>query len=116
MLLILQSDHDGPRRSREDRINHSSRTILQQSHAIWLKNAGETYQSLVNKMFAEKLGVTLEVYIDDMIVEFLIATDHISHLKEFFCILNDYGIKLNPENYTFGVMLCSANSSATLLL
>ncbi|KAG7599336.1 Ribonuclease H-like superfamily [Arabidopsis suecica] len=34
-----------------------------------LKNAGPTYQRLVNKMFAEQLGVTMEVYIDDMLFE-----------------------------------------------
>ena len=33
-----------------------------------LKNAGATYQRLVNKMFVEMLGRTMEVYIDDMLV------------------------------------------------
>ena len=33
-----------------------------------LKNAGATYQRLVNKMFEEFLGKTIEVYIDDMLV------------------------------------------------
>ncbi|XP_013733765.2 uncharacterized protein LOC106437417 [Brassica napus] len=32
-----------------------------------LKNAGATYQRLVNRMFADKLGNTMEVYIDDML-------------------------------------------------
>ena len=44
-----------------------------------LKNAGATYQRLVNEMFAELLGVTMEVYIDDM-VKSLQATDHIKHI------------------------------------
>ncbi|KAK0585626.1 hypothetical protein LWI29_031559 [Acer saccharum] len=34
-----------------------------------LKNAGATYQRLVNKMFAKMLGSTMEVYIDDMLVK-----------------------------------------------
>ena len=34
-----------------------------------LKNAGATYQRLVNKIFAELLGVSMEVYIDDMLVK-----------------------------------------------
>ncbi|KAG7557066.1 putative transposase Ptta/En/Spm plant [Arabidopsis suecica] len=46
-----------------------------------LKNAGATYQRLVNEIFAEQLGVTMEVYIDDMLVKSLQASDHIQHLK-----------------------------------
>ena len=34
-----------------------------------LKNAGATYQCLVNKVFAELIGKTVEVYIDDMLVK-----------------------------------------------
>jgi len=34
-----------------------------------LKNAGATYQRLVNKMFADQLGKMMEVYIDDMLVK-----------------------------------------------
>ena len=68
-----------------------------------LKNAGATYQRLVNKMFAERLGATMEVYIDDMLVKSQKATDHIDHLKDCFFILNKYGMKLNPTKYTFGV-------------
>ncbi|MES7295872.1 reverse transcriptase family protein [Cutibacterium acnes] len=37
-----------------------------------LKNAGATYQRLVNRMFAGQLGATMEVYIDDMLVKSLI--------------------------------------------
>ncbi|KAF8114456.1 hypothetical protein N665_0037s0032 [Sinapis alba] len=46
-----------------------------------LKNAGATYPRLVNKMFAGKLGVTMEVYINDMLVKSFIANDHIQHLR-----------------------------------
>ncbi|CAL2264371.1 unnamed protein product [Prunus armeniaca] len=34
-----------------------------------LKNAGLTYQRLVNKMFKSHIGKTMEVYIDDMVVK-----------------------------------------------
>ncbi|XP_024010275.1 uncharacterized protein LOC112085304 [Eutrema salsugineum] len=63
-----------------------------------LKNAGATYQRLVNRMFASQLGKTMEVYIDDMLVKSLHAKDHISHLSTCFDILNEYGMKLNPAN------------------
>ena len=36
-----------------------------------LKNASATYQRLVNKMFAELLGMMMEVYIDDMVIKSL---------------------------------------------
>ncbi|XP_024015836.1 uncharacterized protein LOC112089095 [Eutrema salsugineum] len=68
-----------------------------------LKNAGATYQRLVNRMFASQLGKTMEVYIDDMLVKSLHAKDHISHLSTCFDILNEYGMKLNPAKCTFGV-------------
>ena len=34
-----------------------------------LKNAGATYQRLVNKVFANLIGKTMEVYMDDMLVK-----------------------------------------------
>ena len=38
-----------------------------------LKNVGSTYQRLVNKMFADQLDNTMEVYIDDMLIKSLIT-------------------------------------------
>lgn len=34
-----------------------------------LKNVGATYQRLVNRIFKEKIGETMEVYIHDMVVK-----------------------------------------------
>ncbi|CAA7039555.1 unnamed protein product [Microthlaspi erraticum] len=68
-----------------------------------LKNAGATYQRLVNKMFADQLGKTMEVYIDDMLVKSSRETDHVAQLRVCFSILNKYGMKLNPTKCTFGV-------------
>ena len=34
-----------------------------------LKNAGATYQRMMTRMFQEKIGCTVEVYIDDMVVK-----------------------------------------------
>ena len=52
-----------------------------------LKNAGATYQRLVNRMFQKKIGTTMEVYIDDMLVKSIIVELHIAHLSEAFQIL-----------------------------
>ncbi|XP_057780030.1 uncharacterized protein LOC130998612 [Salvia miltiorrhiza] len=68
-----------------------------------LKNAGATYQRLVNKMFERLIGHTMEVYIDDMLVKSIQAKDHIDHLKQTFNILRKYDMKLNPTKCSFGV-------------
>ncbi|KAI3678508.1 hypothetical protein L6452_37803 [Arctium lappa] len=68
-----------------------------------LKNAGSTYQRLVNMMFKEHLGDTIEVYIDDMLVKSKHTDDHIGHLKQSFDILREYKMKLNPKKCSFGV-------------
>ncbi|CAA0833865.1 Unknown protein, partial [Striga hermonthica] len=68
-----------------------------------LKNAGATYQRLVNKMFASLIGVSMEVYVDDMLVKSVYASDHVNDLNKMFSILRDYSMKLNPKKCTFGV-------------
>ena len=68
-----------------------------------LKNAGATYQRLVNKMFQKQIGASIEVYIDDMLVKSVKAKLHIIHLDEAFQILKRYNMKLNPAKYAFGV-------------
>ena len=68
-----------------------------------LKNAGATYQWLVNKMFQKKIGASMEVYIDDMLVKSTTAELHIAHLSEAFQILREYNMKLNSAKCAFGV-------------
>ena len=68
-----------------------------------LKNAGATYQRLVNRMFSEQLGKTMEVYIDDMLVKSLRERDHVSHPEECFAQLNSHNMKLNPAKCRFAI-------------
>ncbi|KAL0447285.1 UNVERIFIED_CONTAM: Retrovirus-related Pol polyprotein from transposon gypsy [Sesamum latifolium] len=68
-----------------------------------LKNAGATYQRLVNKMFKDQIGSTMEVYVDDMLVKSMKEVDHLKDLKQAFEIMRSYGMKLNPSKCTFGV-------------
>ena len=68
-----------------------------------LKNAGATYQRLVKIMFQKKIGASMEVYIDDMLVKSTTAELHIAHLSEAFQILRKYNMKLNPAKFSFGV-------------
>ena len=66
-----------------------------------LKNTGATYQRLVNQMFQKQIGVTMEVYIDDMLVKSTTVELHIAHLSEAFQILRNYNMKLNPAKCAF---------------
>ncbi|KAM1611155.1 hypothetical protein ACFXTN_021478 [Malus domestica] len=66
-----------------------------------LKNAGATYQRLVNMMFKKQIGVTMEVYVDDIMVKGEQLSDHIRNLGETFKILRKYKMKLNPTKCTF---------------
>ena len=69
-----------------------------------LKNAGATYQRLVNWMFQKQIGTTMELYIDDMLVKSTTAELHIVHLSEVFQILRNYKMKLNLAKCAFGVL------------
>ena len=51
------------------------------------KNAGSTYQRLVNKMFSKQIGRNMEVYVDDMIVKSKEELAHLDDLKETFATL-----------------------------
>ena len=68
-----------------------------------LKNAGATYQRLMNKMFTHQLGRNVQVYVDDMLVKSVGENDHLSDLHETFNILRSYNMKLNSSKCVFGV-------------
>ena len=68
-----------------------------------LKNAGATYQRLVNQMFSKQIGRNMEVYADDMLVKSRKAELHLDNLKETFDTLRKYQMKLNLVKCVFGV-------------
>ena len=47
-----------------------------------LKNAGATYQRLVNQMFKKQIGRNVEVYVDDMLIKSRKEEDHLDDLRE----------------------------------
>ena len=49
--------------------------------AFGFKNARVTYQKLMNWMFKDLIGKSMEVYVDDMLVKSKMAGDHIGHLS-----------------------------------
>ena len=68
-----------------------------------LKNAGATYQRLMNKMFALQIRRNVQVYIGDMLVKSIREDDHLDDLKETFDTLCSYNMKLNPNKCAFRV-------------
>ncbi|XP_068477050.1 uncharacterized protein [Phaseolus vulgaris] len=68
-----------------------------------LKNAGATYQRLMDKVLAPILGRNVQAYVDDMVVTSQERGRHTSDLKELFAIISKYRLKLNPEKCVFGV-------------
>ena len=49
-----------------------------------LKNAGATYQRLMDKMFVHQIRRNVQVYVDDMLVKSVREDDHLSGLRETF--------------------------------
>ena len=55
-----------------------------------LKNDRAIYQRMVNMMFIEQIGQTMEVYVDDMLVKSKLARDYIQDLNQMFKVLRRY--------------------------
>jgi len=68
-----------------------------------LKNAGATYQRLMDKVLAPMLGRNVQTYVDDMVVTSHERGQHAADLEEPFATISKYRLKLNPEKCVFGV-------------
>ena len=68
-----------------------------------LKNAGATYQQMMTRMFRDKIGRTVEVYIDDIVVKSKQEIQHIEDLQGVFEILRQHKLRLNAEKCASGV-------------
>ncbi|XP_015961029.1 uncharacterized protein LOC107485001 [Arachis duranensis] len=68
-----------------------------------LKNAGATYQRLVNKIFQNLSGSKLEVYIDDMLAKIESGEQLINDLKVIMNTLRKHQMRLNPAKCAFGM-------------
>ncbi|XP_072090523.1 uncharacterized protein [Arachis hypogaea] len=68
-----------------------------------LKNAGATYQRLINKIFRDLSGTKLEVYIDDVLAKTDSGDQLISDLKVIMNTLRKHQMRLNPTKCAFGM-------------
>ena len=63
-----------------------------------LKNAGATYQRMIQTCLEKQIGKTVEAYVDDVVVKTRHVDSLIDDLRLTFTNLRTYNIKLNPEN------------------
>ena len=68
-----------------------------------LKNAGSTYQRMMTKTFEPQLGMSIEVYIDDMVIKSKLVSEHVGDLINIFEILREHKLRLNVSKCSFGV-------------
>jgi ribonuclease HI/dsDNA-binding SOS-regulon protein len=68
-----------------------------------LKNAGATYQWMMQNCLGSQIGHNIQVYIDDVVITTRKEESLISDMEETFDNLNRYKLKLNPTKCYFGV-------------
>ncbi|GKB20943.1 reverse transcriptase domain-containing protein, partial [Tanacetum coccineum] len=68
-----------------------------------LKNAGTTYQRLIDPTFQSQIGRNSEAYVDDMVIKSNDDTMLLVDVAETFDNLKRINMKLNPKKYSFGV-------------
>ena len=106
-FLDAYSGYNQIRMNKEDRIHTAFITergiYCYKVMPFGLKNAGATYQRLINKMFLRLMGETVEAYIDDMVIKSRRAQDHIRDAGEVFEVFRKFRMKLNPLKCAFEV-------------
>jgi hypothetical protein len=68
-----------------------------------LKNAGATYQRMMQNCLGSQIGRNIQVYIDDVVITMRREESLINDLKETFNNLDRYKLKLNSTKCSFGV-------------
>ncbi|GKE08159.1 reverse transcriptase domain-containing protein [Tanacetum coccineum] len=89
---------------------HEEKTACHTSQGVFcytkmpfgLKNAGATYQRLVNKVFEKQIRRNLEIYVDDLVIKIHSEQVSILDIEETFRTLRMINMKVNPKKCTFG--------------
>lgn len=66
-----------------------------------LKNAGATYQKLMNFIFHNMIIQFVEVYINDIVVKSAAILDHLGHLIIAFKQIRKHKLKMHPLKSAF---------------
>lgn len=70
---------------------------------VGLINVNAIYQRMVNKLFSGMVGVTMEAYVDDMLVKYVKGVDHTENLRKTFERMKLHQVRLNSAKCAFGV-------------
>ena len=68
-----------------------------------LKNAGATYQRVIDFAFAGQIGRNVEAYVDDIVIKSNDETRLLEDVEETFASLRKINMKLNPAKCSFGL-------------
>eukprot|EP00253_Pinus_taeda_P029566 PITA_29566 len=68
-----------------------------------LKNAGATFQRVMDIAFAKEIHDFLVIYLDDLTPFSKSDQEHLNHLRQIFLKCRKYGISLNPKKSIFGL-------------
>nr|GEY49861.1 reverse transcriptase domain-containing protein [Tanacetum cinerariifolium] len=68
-----------------------------------LKNAGATYQRLMDKAFESQMGRNIEVYVDELVVKSHTEAKMVRDIEETFQTLRKINMKLNLKKCSFGL-------------
>ena len=68
-----------------------------------LKNAGATYQRMMNTVFFKQIRKNMKVYVDDILIKCSESQQHQKDLEETFKTLRWYNMWLNPKKCVFDV-------------
>ena len=72
-----------------------------QTMPFGLKNAGATYQHMMQKCLLTQIGKNVQVYINDVVITMKNESSLLDDLRETFDNLNRFRIKLNPKKMLF---------------
>ncbi|GKC08511.1 reverse transcriptase domain-containing protein [Tanacetum coccineum] len=67
-----------------------------------LRNAGATYQCLVDKAFHKQIGRNLKVYVDDLVIKSRTENEIVRDMEETFQTLREINMKLNHKSVHLG--------------
>ena len=109
-LLSFMDAFSGYNQIRMDEANQKNTSFVTSQGLFYykvmpfsLKNAGATYQRLVNHMFRSQIRRNVKVYVNDMLVKSQDEGKHLDNLQETFDILKQYNMRLNPSKCAFRV-------------
>ncbi|GJR57995.1 reverse transcriptase domain-containing protein [Tanacetum coccineum] len=99
---LLPPDTDGGVRREKSAFHTSQGVYCYTKMPFGLKNAGATYQRLVDKAFDSQVDQNMEVYVDDLVIKSHTEAEMIRDINETFQTLRRINMKLNPKKCTFG--------------